>query len=103
MCVQSGQIVNVSGYASSSLTNLGTPCTSSLTDCISYTITNSAGVSRDYSGKDCANCTLSFYPINAGVTVTRCFVSGTFSTSYPSDVTATAGAICNVSGSGCPS
>ena len=103
LCVSSGQISNVSGYATSTITNLGTACTSSLTDCVSYTISNSAGVSRDYSGKACSNCATSLYNINAGQTVVRCFVSGTFSTSYPANVTAVAGANCNVSGSGCPS
>jgi len=103
LCVEGNQIVNVSGFASSSLTDLGTTCVANLTNCISYTITNSAGVTRDYSGKDCANCATSLYNINAGQTVVRCFVSGTFATDYPASVTATAGAICNVSGSGCPS
>lgn len=102
LCVQSGQIQNVSGYASSSLTNLGTPCTSSLQDCISYTITNSGATQYTYSGKNCSNCSTTLYNINAGASVVRCFVSGTFSTSTPSFVTATAGANCNVSGSGCP-
>ena len=103
LCVEDTQIVNVSGYASSSLTDLGTSCVATLTDCLSYTISNSAGVSRDYSGKACSNCATSLYNINAGQTVVRCFVSGTFSTSYPANVTAVAGANCNVSGSGCPS
>jgi hypothetical protein len=101
LCVQNDQIVNVSGYASSSLTNTNTNCTASLVDCISYTVTNTAGVTRDYSGIDCSNCATSLYSINAGVSVVRCFVSGTFATDYPLDVTATAGATCNVSGSGC--
>jgi hypothetical protein len=103
LCVEGTQIQNVSGFASSSLTDLGTSCVSLLTDCISYTITNSAGVSRDYSGKQCSDCSTSLYNINAGQTVVRCFVSGTFATDYPASVTATAGANCNVSGSGCPS
>jgi len=102
LCVMNNQITNVSGYASSSLTDLGTPCTASLQDCINYTITNSGASQYDYSGKSCSNCANQLYTINGGVTVTRCFVSGTFSTSYPAFVTATAGAICNVSGSGCP-
>lgn len=101
LCVANDQIVNVSGYASSSLTDTNTPCTASLVDCISYTITNTAGVTRDYSGIDCSNCATSLYNINAGATVVRCFVSGTFATDYPANVTATAGATCNVSGSGC--
>lgn len=103
LCVEGTQITNVSGYASSSLTDLGTSCVAILTDCVSYTITNSAGVTRDYSGKACSNCATSLYNINAGQTVVRCFVSGTFATDYPTNVTATAGANCNVSGSGCPS
>jgi hypothetical protein len=101
LCVENDQIVNVSGFASSSLTDTNTTCTATLVDCISYTVTNSAGVTRDYSGVDCSNCASSFYNINAGASVVRCFVSGTFATDYPSDVTATAGATCNVSGSGC--
>ena len=103
LCVEGTQIQNVSGFASSSLTDLGTTCVANLTNCISYTITNSAGVSRDYSGKQCSDCSTSLYNINAGQTVVRCFVSGTFATDYPASVTATAGATCNVSGSGCPS
>lgn len=101
LCVENDQIVNVSGFASSSLTDTNTACTASLVDCISYTIANSAGVTRDYSGQDCSNCATSLYNINAGASVVRCFVSGTFATDYPANVTATAGATCNVSGSGC--
>jgi hypothetical protein len=101
LCVSNDQIVNVSGFASSSLTDTNTVCTATLVDCISYTVTNSAGVTRDYSGVDCSNCASSFYNINAGASVVRCFVSGTFATDYPASVTATAGATCNVSGSGC--
>lgn len=102
LCVQNGQIQNVAGYASSSLTNLSTSCTSSLQNCISYTISNSGGTQYSYSGKNCSNCATQLFNINAGQTVVRCFVSGTFTTSFPTFVTATAGANCNVSGSGCP-
>lgn len=102
LCVATNQIQNVAGFASSSLSNLGTPCTSSLQNCINYTITNNGGSTYSYSGKSCSNCATSLFNINGGVTVTRCFVSGTFATSFPAFVTFTTGSNCNVSGSGCP-
>jgi hypothetical protein len=102
LCVSNNQIVNSVGYPSSSLTNTFTTCVSSLVDCISYTISNSGGSQYTYNGKDCADCADKLFPINAGQSVVRCLVSGTFSTSTPTFVTAVAGANCNVSGSGCP-
>jgi hypothetical protein len=102
LCVAGNQIQNVAGFTSSSLSNLGTPCTSSLQNCINYTITNNGGSTYSYSGKSCSNCATSLFNINGGVTVTRCFVSGTFATSFPAFVTFTTGSNCNVSGSGCP-
>jgi len=102
LCVSNNQIVNSTGYASSSLTNTFTTCTSSLVDCISYSITNSGGIQYTFNGRDCVDCATKIFLINAGQTINKCLVSGTFSTSYSGFVTATAGASCNISGSGCP-
>jgi hypothetical protein len=102
LCVSNSQIVNSVGYSSSSLTNTFTNCTSSLVDCITYTVQNTGSIQYTFSGKDCADCTTKLFPINAGATLVKCLVSGTFTTAYTSSVGATAGATCNVSGSGCP-
>ena len=102
LCVSNSQIVNTIGYASSSLTNTFTTCTSSLVDCITYTIINNSTASQyTFGGKDCADCCTKITAINAGQTLVKCLVSGTFSTSQPTFVSASAGATCNVSGSGC--